>query len=98
LSRFVSVTNYRSLIADAVEELDLNGEGSPQLRAIDPPLSESVIAKERLGLEDAIRKVKTDAARESGTKSGGPRSDIAPPRLGASQGGLRTVRAGKAER
>jgi hypothetical protein len=63
------VTNYRSLIADAVEGLDLNtgkarrtlyerarASQMTQLRAIDPPLSESVIAKERLTLEDAIRK------------------------------------------
>ena len=40
------------------------------LRAIHPPLSESAIAKERLSLETAIRKVEADTAGKSET---GPR-------------------------
>ena len=35
-----------------------------QLRVVDPPLSESVIAKERFALESAIRKVEAEAARK----------------------------------
>jgi hypothetical protein len=87
------VTEYHALIAQAVGSLDQNtGKARralyerarttqvTQLRAIHPPLSESVIAKERLALENAIRKVETDNARESGTKAREPRLGIAPPR------------------
>ena len=92
------MTDYHALIAQAVEGLDQNtGKARralyeraratqvTQLRAIRPPLSESVIAKERLSLESAIRKVETDAARKSGTKPREPRPDIAPPRPGAAR-------------
>jgi hypothetical protein len=71
------VTDYQSLIARAVEGLASHkGEARralyerartalvAQLRAVDPPLSESVIAKERFALESAIREVETDAARK----------------------------------
>src|SRR5271157_4409243 len=72
------MTDYHPLIARAVEGLDKSsGEARralyerartaliTQLRAIEPPLSESEITKERLALEDAIRKVEADAARKS---------------------------------
>jgi hypothetical protein len=71
------VTDYQSLIARAVEGLaSSKGETRralyerartalvTQLRAVDPPLSESVIAKERFALESAIREVEADAARK----------------------------------
>ena len=70
------MTDYQSLIARAVEGLDLHKVETrralyerartalvTQLRAVDPPLSESAIAKERLALESAIRKVEADAAK-----------------------------------
>jgi hypothetical protein len=71
------MTDYQPLIARAVEGLDRNtGEGRralyerartalvSQLRAVEPALSESEITKERLALEDAIRKVEAEAARK----------------------------------
>jgi hypothetical protein len=87
------VTDYYALIAQAVGGLDQNtgkarrglyerarASQVTQLRALRPTLSESAIAKERLSLESAIRKVETDAARKSGTKPRKTRPDIAPPR------------------
>ena len=71
------MTDYQSLIARAVEGLNLHKVETrralyerartalvTQLRAVDPPLSESAIAKERLALESPIRKVEADAARK----------------------------------
>jgi len=71
------MTDYHPLIARAVEGLDKSsGEARralyerartalvTQLRAVEPPLSESEITKERLAIEDAIRKVEADAARK----------------------------------
>jgi hypothetical protein len=46
-----------------------------QLRGIDPPLSEADITRERLALEDAIRKVEAEASRRARTE---PRAPIAP--------------------
>src|SRR5271167_3957659 len=72
------MTDYHPLIARAVEGLDKSsGEARrtlyerarsalvTQLRAVDPPLSESEITKERLSLEEAIRKVEAEAARKA---------------------------------
>jgi len=72
------MTDYQPLIARAVEGLGKStGEARralyerarsalvAQLRAMEPPLSESDITRERLGLEEAIRKVEADAARKS---------------------------------
>ena len=72
------MTDYQPLIARAVEGLDKStGEARralyerartalvTQLRAVEPALSESDITKERLALEDAIRKVEAEAARKS---------------------------------
>src|SRR6202040_4360259 len=36
-----------------------------QLRGIDPPLSEAEITRERLALEDAIRKVEAESVRKA---------------------------------
>ena len=71
------MTDYQPLIARAVEGLNSHKVETrralyerartalvTQLRAVDPPLSESAIAKERLALESAIRKVEADAARK----------------------------------
>jgi hypothetical protein len=72
------MTDYQPLIARAVEGLGKStGEARrglyerartalvTQLRNVDPPLSESEITRERLSLEEAIRKVEADAARKS---------------------------------
>ena len=77
------MTDYETVIAQAVEGLDQNTSRArcalyerartaqvTQLRAIHPPLSETAIAKARLSLESAIRKVEADAAGKSET---GPR-------------------------
>lgn len=72
------MTDYHPLIARAVEGLAKNtGEARralyeraraalvAQLRGVDPPLSESDITKERLALEESIRKVEAEAARKA---------------------------------
>ena len=72
------MTDYHPLIARAVEGLAKNtGDARralyeraraalvAQLRAVEPALSESDITKERLALEEAIRKVESEAARKA---------------------------------
>lgn len=72
------MTDYHPLIARAVEGLAKNtGEARrtlyeraraalvAQLRGVEPALSESDITKERLALEEAIRKVEAEAARKA---------------------------------
>ncbi len=71
------MTDYQPLIARAVDGLGKStGEARralyeraraalvAQLRAVEPALSESEITRERLALEEAIRKVEADAARK----------------------------------
>ena len=77
------MADYFPLIARAVAGLDKNtGENRRalydrartalvnQLRGVDPPLAESDITRERLALEESIRKVESEAAKR-------PRSDAA---------------------
>src|ERR1700728_1060430 len=72
------MTDYHPLIARAVDGLGKSsGEARralyerarsalvTQLRSVEPALSESDITRERLSLEEAIRKVEADAARKS---------------------------------
>jgi hypothetical protein len=72
------MTDYQPLIARAIEGLGKStGEARralyerarsalvTQLRSVEPALSESEITRERLSLEEAIRKVEADAARKS---------------------------------
>jgi hypothetical protein len=72
------MTDYHPLIARAVDGLAKNtGEARralyerarsalvAQLRSVEPALSESDITKERLALEEAIRKVEGEAARKA---------------------------------
>ncbi len=72
------MTDYQPLIARAVEGLGKStGEARrglyerarsalvAQLRSVEPPLSESDITRERLALEEAIRKVEAEAARKA---------------------------------
>ena len=82
------MTDYHPLIARAVERLDRStGEARralyerarhalvAQLRSNQPALLEADIAKERLALEEAIRKVEAEAARKSRSE---PRADRRP--------------------
>ncbi|HXX04660.1 MAG TPA: hypothetical protein VEJ37_10025 [Xanthobacteraceae bacterium] len=105
------MTDYLPLISRAVEGLD-KGTGEArralyeraraalvsQLRAVEPALSESEITRERLALEDAIRKVEAEAARKSRAEPRVPRpaAPAVPPlreRLGpAADSGRATVR------
>src|SRR6187397_1007125 len=72
------VADYHPLIARAVAGLDKNtGENRralyerarlalvAQLRGVAPALEESEITRERLSLEEAIRKVEAEAARQA---------------------------------
>jgi hypothetical protein len=87
------MTDYHPLISRAVEGLQKStGEARralyerartalvTQLRSVDPPLSETEITKERLALEDAIRKVEADTARKARTELREPRVAVAPSR------------------
>jgi len=78
------MTDYQPLISRAVEGLGKStGEARralyerarsalvAQLRAVEPALSESDITRERLSLEEAIRKVEAEAARKSRAEARG---------------------------
>jgi hypothetical protein len=90
------MTDYHTVIAQAVESLDQNTSRTRQvlyerartaqvthLRAIHPPLPESAIAKERLSLESAIRKVEADTAGKSETEPRESKPDLAQPHTAA---------------
>ncbi|HEX2655845.1 MAG TPA: hypothetical protein VHN11_19650 [Xanthobacteraceae bacterium] len=85
------MTDYYPLIARAVAGLEKNtGESRralyerartalvAQLRGMQPPLSESEITRERLGLEEAVRKVEAEAARRSRNEASAPRPSSRP--------------------
>ena len=72
------MADYQPLISRAVAGLEKNtGENRRvlyerartalvgQLRSVEPPLDEADITRERLALEDAIRKVETEAAKQA---------------------------------
>src|SRR6188508_1225234 len=73
------MADYYPLIARAISGLDASATGEQrralyerarqaliaQLRGVQPPLSESDITRERLTLEEAIRKVEQEAAQRS---------------------------------
>jgi hypothetical protein len=87
------MADYHPLIARAVEGLE-NSTGEArrglyeraraalvsQLRSIDPPLSEADITRERLALEDAIRKVEAESVRKARAERPAP---VPPPRPAA---------------
>src|SRR6516164_2192364 len=86
------MTDYHTVIAQAVESLDQNTSRTRRvlyerartalvthLRAIHPPLSESAIAKERLSLESAIREVEANIAGKSETEPRESKPDLALP-------------------
>ena len=83
------MADYYPLIAKAVTGLEKStGEARRavyerartalvgQLRGMTPPLSESEITRERLALEEAIRKVEAEAARRMRTE---PKTEAKPP-------------------
>src|SRR5262249_57147342 len=79
------MADYYPLIARAIAGLDPNAPGESrralyeraraaliqQLRSVDPPLSESEITRERLSLEEAVRKVESEAAQRARDARGG---------------------------
>ena len=79
------MADYYPLIARAVAGLDPNAPGESrralyerartaliaQLRSVQPPLSESEITRERLSLEEAVRKVESEAAQRAREASRG---------------------------
>jgi hypothetical protein len=83
------MADYYPLIARAIAGLDPNAPGESrralyeraraaliaQLRSVEPPLSESEITRERLSLEEAVRKVESEAAQRArdAARSGGDR-------------------------
>ena len=85
------MADYYPLIARAIAGLDPSAPGESrralyerarsaliaQLRSVQPPLSESEITRERLSLEEAVRKVESEAAqraREASRPGGAARS------------------------
>src|SRR5512135_1837015 len=103
------MADYHPLISRAVAGLDKNtGENRRvlyerartalvnQLRSIEPALDESDITRERLALEEAIRKVEADAAKRGREDEGGVApQDARPPSL--TNQGLRGFRETMAE-
>jgi hypothetical protein len=101
------MTDYHLLISRAVSALDKStGEARRalyeharntlvvQLRGFDPPLTETTITRERLSLEDAIRKVETESARRCrpGPPPIRPPADPTKAEIGrATAGGLRAI-------
>jgi hypothetical protein len=95
------MADYYPLIARAIAGLDPNAPGESrralyeraraaliaQLRSVQPPLSESEITRERLSLEEAVRKVESEAAQRSReaarAPAGAPRPGDALRRAGA---------------
>ena len=95
------MADYYPLIARAIAGLDPNAPGESrralyeraraaliqQLRSVQPPLSESEITRERLSLEEAVRKVEAEAAqraRDASRTGGGGRGGDAFRRANAS--------------
>src|SRR5436305_552040 len=85
------MADYYPLIARAIAGLDPSAPGEArralyeraraaliaQLRSVQPPLSESEITRERLSLEEAVRKVESEAAqraRDASRPAGAARS------------------------
>src|SRR5437763_3121441 len=105
------MADYYPLVAKAVAGLEKNtGEGRrmlyerartalvAQLRGMnDPPLTEAEITRERLALEEAIRKVEAEAARRG---RDAPRAEPAAAKLGTGSEAPQSTpaRAGAPER
>ena len=98
------MADYHPLIARAVEGLgNSTGEARralyeraraalvAQLRSIDPPLSEADITRERLALEDAIRKVEAETVRKARTERPAPPPRPAPLSRGSARSSARAA-------
>jgi hypothetical protein len=86
------MADYYPLIARAIAGLDPSAPGESrralyeraraaligQLRSVEPPLSESEITRERLSLEEAVRKVESEAAQRARDASRPAGADRAP--------------------
>src|SRR3981081_1136915 len=97
------MADYSPLIARAIAGLDPSAPGESrralyeraraaliaQLRRVQPPLSESEITRERLSLEEAVRKVESEAAQRA-------RDASRPGGAGAARGGDAFPRANAA--
>ena len=86
------MADYYPLIARAIAGLDPSAPGESrralyerarsaliaQLRSVQPPLSESEITRERLALEEAVRKVESEAAQRAreASRAGGNRDAL----------------------
>src|SRR5207248_6323861 len=94
------MADYYPLIARAIAALDPNAPGESrralyerartaliaQLRSVQPPLSQSEITRERLSLEEAVRKVEAEAAqraRQQAEQRPQQRPVAGPPQRGA---------------
>jgi len=90
------MTDYQPLLARAIGNLERNTSEARravydrarqallnQLRAIAPPLSDTEITRERLALEDAIRKIETQAAQANPEPARASRHPAAAPRPAA---------------
>src|ERR1700693_4232503 len=88
------MADYYPLIARAIAGLDPSAPGESrralyeraraaliaQLRSVQPPLSESEITRERVSLEERVRKVESEGAqRARAASSGAPARHAAPP-------------------
>src|SRR6187200_1314293 len=93
------MADYYPLIARAIAGLDPSAPGESrralyeraraaliaQLRSVEPPLSESEITRERLSLEEAVRKVESEAAqraRDASRPAGAATTGDGKPRAG----------------
>ncbi|QUS41157.1 hypothetical protein RPMA_21650 [Tardiphaga alba] len=88
------MADYYPLIARAIAGLDPSAPGEQrralyerartaliaQLRSVEPPLSESEITRERLSLEEAVRKVESEAAQRA--RDASRAADASRPRAG----------------
>lgn len=106
------MADYYPLIARAIAGLDASATGEQrralyerarsaliaQLRGVQPPLSESEITRERLTLEEAIRKVEQEAAQRSRAASRGEGRSGRGDMLRTPQGSINPDANGGAER
>src|SRR3990170_4845774 len=109
------MADYYPLIARAIAGLDPSAPGESrralyeraraaliaQLRSVQPPLSESEITRERLSLEEAVRKVESEAAQRARAaglartgRSAGPAPVAHPPPRRAPAGAAAAAAAG----
>src|ERR1700724_2788526 len=109
------MADYYPLIARAIAGLDPSAPGESrralyeraraaliaQLRSVQPPLSESEITRERLSLEEAVRKVESEAAqRARDAARPGAAAGLAPASAcaAAGAGGASAARTGRQTR